>query len=65
MPRKPGTILCDDARAPASAAGSLAGDLHDATGHHHYYGSSTVNGGEKIVETRAGRRPRSVEPRGL
>ena len=65
MPRKPGTIVCDAATAPASAAGSLAGDLHDAIGHHRYYGSSAINGGEPIVKTRAGRRPRSVNPCGL
>ena len=69
MPRTPGTIICDAARMPASSAGSfarsLAGDLHDATGHHRYYGSSAVNGGERIVETRAGRRPRSVNACGF
>ena len=57
MPRKPGTIVCDAATAPASAAGSLAGDLHDAIGHHRYYGSSVESGGERIVESRRGKRP--------
>ena len=65
MPCKPGTIICDAATAPASSAGSLAGDLHDATGHHRSYGSSAIKGGEPIVETRAGRRPRSVKPCGF
>ncbi len=32
-------------------------DLHDVTGHHRYYGSSAVNGGERNVEDR---RPRFV-----
>ena len=68
MPRKPGTI-CDAASVPASSARScarsLAGDLHDATGHHRYCGSSAVNGGEQIVETRAGRRPPTVDPCGF
>ena len=52
MLRKPATIICDSARAPAS---SRTGDLHDVAGHHGYYGSSACNGGERIVETRRGR----------
>jgi hypothetical protein len=54
MLRKPATIICDAARAPAW---SQSGDLHDAAGHHRYYGSSVSNGGERIVETRRGQRP--------
>ncbi len=51
------TILSDTARAPAS---SSAGDLHDVSGHHRYYGSSVVNGGERIAETRRGPRPQRL-----
>jgi hypothetical protein len=65
MLRKPGAIIRDGARVTASFAGSPAGDLHDTTGHHRYYGSSAVNGGEPIVETRAGRRPRFINPCGF
>jgi hypothetical protein len=54
MLRKLATIICDSARAPASAQAS---DWHDTSGHHRYYGSSACNGGERIVETRRG--PRS------
>jgi len=50
MLRKPATIICDAGRAPASQAG----DWHDVTGHHRYYGSSAVNGGERLVENRRG-----------
>ncbi len=56
MLRKP-VIICDAARAGAPAE---AGDWHDALGHHRYYGSSACNGGERIVETRRGARPRSI-----
>jgi hypothetical protein len=52
MSRKPVTILCDAARAAASIQ---AGDFHDVTGHHRYYGSSACNGGERIVESRRGK----------
>ena len=54
MLRKPATIICDSARAPVFSA--QAGDWHDTTGHHRYYGSSACNGGERIVETRRGQR---------
>jgi len=43
-------------RAPQPAS-SQAGDWHDVTGHHRYYGSSAINGGARIVEDR---RPRFV-----
>jgi len=46
-------IICDRARAPMS---TQAGDFHDVTGHHRYYGSSAYNGGERMVETRRGQR---------
>jgi hypothetical protein len=57
MLRKPATIICDRARAPAS---SQTGDFHDLSGHHRYYGSSACNGGEQIVEPRRGSRPQSI-----
>jgi len=61
MPRKPATIICDAARScAASSVSSQAGDWHDVSGHHRYYGSSATNGGERIVESRHGARPRSV-----
>ena len=52
-------IICDAERAPASQTG----DWHDAasraaSNHHRYYGASALNGGERIVESRRGRRPR-------
>ena len=61
MLRKPATIICDAGRAPASNAG----DWHDVTGHHRYYGSSAANGGERLVESRRGKRPRPVDARGF
>lgn len=60
MRRQPATIICDAARSLASPASSPAGDWHDVTGHHRYYGSSATNGGERIVENRRGPRPRFV-----
>ena len=56
MQRQPAMIICDATRAPASQAS----DWHDVTGHHRYYGSSAVNGGERIVENRRVPCPRSV-----
>ena len=53
MRRQPATIICDAARLRATQpASSQAGDWHDVTGHHRYYGSSAINGGERIVEDR-------------
>lgn len=61
MPREPASIICDAARSSARpSASSQVGDWHDVTGHHRYYGSSAINGGEQIVENRRGPRPRSV-----
>ena len=61
MQRKPASIISDATQAHAStSATSQAGDWHDVSGHHRYYGSSAVNGGERIVESRHGARPRSV-----
>jgi hypothetical protein len=56
MQRKPASIISDAARSPASGPG----DWYDTSGHHRYYGSSATNGGEQIVESRRGPRPRSV-----
>jgi hypothetical protein len=61
MQRAPATIISDATKSYASApATSQPGDWHDVSGHHRYYGSSAVNGGERIVESRRGARPRSV-----
>ncbi|MBA2400336.1 MAG: hypothetical protein H0V72_16850 [Bradyrhizobium sp.] len=57
MQRKPASIISDATRSPAT---SQPGDWHDVAGHHRYYGSSATNGGEQIVESRHGGRPRSV-----
>ena len=65
MRRQPATIICDAAMARAPSASSPAGDWHDLTGHHRYYGSSATNGGERIVENRRGTRRRRVNPFGF
>jgi hypothetical protein len=57
MLSKAATIISDSARAPMA---SQPADWHDVTGHHRYYGSSASNGGERIVETRRGARPRQL-----
>ena len=54
MSGKPATILSDSVRMPAA---SQAGDFHDVSGHHRYYGSSASNGGERLSETWRGQRP--------
>jgi hypothetical protein len=54
MSRKPAHIICDSVRMPAALQ---AGDFHDVSGHHRYYGSSACNGGERLSETRRGDRP--------
>jgi hypothetical protein len=46
-------IICDARRGGKSDPA----DLHDQAGHHRYYGSSVENGGERIVESRRGKRP--------
>jgi len=57
MSREPASIISDSAQSRASVPASpQAGDWHDTSGHHRYYGSSTTNGGERIVESRRGRR---------
>ena len=61
MSREPATIISDSASFRASpSASSQAGDWHDTSGHHRYYGSSACNGGERLSETRRGPRPPSV-----
>ena len=50
-------ILSDSGRYPSA---TQPGDWHDTTGHHRYYGSSALNGGERLTETRRGPRPASV-----
>ena len=52
MSRKSGIIISDSARGLAAA--DAGGDWHDVPRHHRYYGSSAVNGGERIVERRSG-----------
>ena len=64
MRRQPATIICDSARVRAPSASSLSGDWHDVTGHHRYYGSSAINGGERIAENRRGLRSRFASPSG-
>lgn len=50
-------IICDARRAGKSDPA----DLHDQSGgHHRYYGSSAESGGERIVESRRGKRPRAM-----
>jgi len=48
-------LICDARRA----AQSQPADSHDEAGHHRYYGSSAENGGERIAESRRGKRPRA------
>jgi hypothetical protein len=57
MSGQPIRIIFDRAKALPSAAG----DRHDASGgHHRYYGSSPINGGERLSETRRGARPHAL-----
>ncbi|MGY4371753.1 hypothetical protein ACVW1A_007818 [Bradyrhizobium sp. LB1.3] len=49
-------IICGARRA----AQSEPADLHDRSCHHRYSGSSVENGGERIVESRRGKRPRAL-----
>jgi hypothetical protein len=58
MRRQPATIICDAARLRAPSASPPAGDWHEVTGHHRYYGSSAINGGERMAENRRGKRRR-------
>lgn len=61
MARKSGFIISDTARGLSS--GDAGGDWHDVPRHHRYYGSSAVNGGERIVERRSGTSPRAIDIR--
>ena len=54
MPGHTIKIICDARRAGQCEPA----DLHDQAGHHRYYGSSAENGGERIVESRRGKRRR-------
>jgi hypothetical protein len=56
MSSRQARIICDRAKAPVPQAG----DCHGMIVHHRYYGSSAVNGGERLAETRRGKRPRPV-----
>ncbi|WOH54364.1 hypothetical protein [Bradyrhizobium sp. sBnM-33] len=47
-------------RVAVIVAGRRLADVTGLTGHHRYYGSSAINGGERIVENRRGQRPRFV-----
>ena len=53
MSGQPIRIICDRARAQPAAAG----DWHEVSGHHRYYGSSATNGGERLSESRRRARP--------
>ena len=61
MSGQPIRIICDRTRALPSAAG----DSHDTSGHHRYYGSSATNGGERFSESRRGARPRAADVDGF
>ena len=50
-------VTSDDAKGLAP---SRDNDWSDVTVHDRYDGSSALNGGERIVETRHGERPRAV-----
>jgi hypothetical protein len=50
-------IISNSLQAPAPSRGS---DWSDVPVHHRYYGSSALNGGERIVETRHGECPNRV-----
>jgi len=56
------TIISDTARG---TAGTGSSDWHDVPRHHRYYGSSACNGGERLIESRRGPRPRSLSPSGI
>lgn len=55
-------IICDQLRFPAVSEG---GDWHDEVGHHRYYGSSVLNGGERLAESRRGSQAPSGDLRHL
>jgi len=59
--REPRIISFHATRTQASVSAiAQAGDWHDVIGHHRYYGSSAENVGERIVESRRGKRPRAL-----
>jgi hypothetical protein len=51
--RRTAAIVCDAARAPASA--NAIGDWHDITGHHRYYGSSASTAASELLKPAADR----------
>jgi hypothetical protein len=55
------TIISDT----RGVAGSGAGDWHDVPRHHRYYGNSACNGGERLIESRRGPRPRALNLAGI
>jgi hypothetical protein len=61
MLRQEASIISESNRSPASSAF----DWHDVSGHHRYYGSSAVNGGERLAETRRGPRPTTINLSGF
>ena len=64
MSGKSGIIIISDS-ARGMTASDARGDWHDVPRHHRYYGSSAVNGGERIVERRSGSPQRATRLAGL
>ena len=56
MSSKRATIISDALRSPMPAT---AGDWRDIPRHHRYYGSSAINGGERLTESRRGAQPQN------
>ena len=54
-------IICDRAKAQPSTGG----DYHELIGHHRYYGSSAINGAERLAEARRGARPHVLDVNSL
>lgn len=61
MSARPVRIICDRAKAQPSTGG----DYHELFGHRRYYGSSAIDGGERLAETRRGARPRVLDTSNL
>jgi hypothetical protein len=55
----------DHQQQSASSCAVAGSDWADVTVHHRYYGSSVLNGGERIIESRHGERPRAPNVRGF
>ena len=56
MSARSATIISDTLRSPMPAT---AGDWRDIPRHHRYYGSSAINGGERLTESRRGAQPQN------